>query len=448
MLICFTLGLFVVLAFVLWPDTAQKHTPQTPGSGHIFLISIDTLRADHLGCYGYKRNTTPNIDSFAKDAVIFKNSIAQAPYTLASHASMLTSLIPSHHGAVRLDTELPDEILTAGEIFKNLGYRTVSFNGGGQVSGKYALDQGFDVYQIIKQPEEASDNSFKTKVVAAIEQLRHYPDRTFFFFLHTYEVHSPYTPKKEYLALFEQNYSGRLPAHETPNSILKHINIKKIEMSEQDKQHIINTYDAEIYSMDNSFGMFIDFLKKNNLYDDAMIIFTSDHGEEFGERGLMGRHHYTLYDELLKVPLIIKFPKFKYAGRMIHEQAAGIDILPTILDVYNVPIPDDFEGVSLLACLNDDGTTTPYTISQRSGGKDTIYDCIRTNKYKLYGRLLFDLEQDPGELTDIASEQVEVCAELQKELDFTLQTRTTPQTKQAQLDEETLKGLRALGYVE
>jgi arylsulfatase A-like enzyme len=416
---------------------------------NIILISIDTLRADHLGCYGYSANTTPNIDKFSKDSVLFKNTIAQASSTEPAHASIFTSLIPSHHGAFfSTKKPIPPEIVTMAEILKENGYKTISYNGGGQVAAELGFDQGFDLYSSFPDKMDHLDRVFIKKVESVIDWIKNNPNEKFFAFLHTFEVHHPYTPKKEYLHMFDNSYQGALPGH-ISRKLLGNINEGRMKMSAEDKQHIINAYDGEIFSMDKAFGVLLDFLKKQGLYEDTLIVFTSDHGEEFGEHGTMGWHGHTLYDEQLKVPLIIKLTNSKHASTIIGEQARSLDILPTVLDVLNIPPLECFEGVSLLGWLNKRNRTALFAVSQQDTPRQTHPTSIRTNKWKLYDEKLFDLESDPLEQKEVQTGYKRIRKELRSELDYILSlNQSAEENTSVDLSEETLKTLKSLGYLQ
>ena len=416
---------------------------------NIILISIDTLRADHLGCYGYSGNTTPNIDKFSKDSVLFKNTIAQASSTEPAHASIFTSLIPSHHGAFfSLKKPIPREIVTMAEILKENGYKTISYNGGGQVAAELGFDQGFDLYSSFPDIRDHLDRVFIKKVESVIDWIKNNPDEKFFAFLHTYEVHQPYTPKKEYLRMFENSYSGTLPEH-ISRELLANINEGRLKMSAEDKQHIINAYDGEIFSMDKAFGVLLDFLKKQGLYENTLIVFTSDHGEEFGEHGIMGWHGHALYDEQLKVPLIIKLMNSKHASTIIGEQTRSLDILPTLLDVLNIPALECFEGVSLLRWLNKRNHPVLFAVSQQDTAGQTHPTSIRTSKWKLYDAKLFDLESDPLEQKEVQTGYKRIRKELRSELDYILSlNQSAEENPSVDLSEGTLKTLKSLGYLQ
>ena len=409
---------------------------------NVLLISIDTLGANHLGCYGYTKDTSPNIDKFLEEGVFFKRHIANAPRTLPSHASIFTSLIPSHHGAYD-DRPLSEAAVTMAEILKRHGYRTVSFNDGGYVSERFGFDQGFDLYHSFPK---TSQGTLKNRANRAMEWIKKNRGEKFFMFLHTYEVHHPYTPKEEYLALFDADYAGALPSSISRDLLLE-INDNKRSISESDKNHIISTHDAEIKSVDDSFLVLLDFLKENGLYDNTLIIFTSDHGEEFGEHGTMGWHGTTLFDEVLHVPLIVKFPDSLYASTVVDQQVRSIDILPTLLDVCGIPDEEMFEGTSLMRLIEGKKKTLFAVSEMGSYGKS-----IRTEAWKYHRvhskEMLFDLAKDPAEKIDLSKEYPDTRNRLKTALESLLVKRriSVPKDK-AKLDKETLDQLRDLGYI-
>jgi arylsulfatase A-like enzyme len=406
----------------------------------VILISIDTLRADHLGCYGYEKQTTANIDQFSKECVLFKNTIVQAPSTEPSHASIFTSMLPSGHGAFfTMKQKIADNVKTMAEIFKENGYATASFNGGAQLSAEFGFDRGFDKH-------ESSKGNFMSKVNAAKPWLIKKKGQKFFLFLHTYETHHPYTPRPEYLEMFDKNYKGQLP-QDISGEILTDINEGRLKITEADKQHIINAYDAEIYSMDKAFKALVDFLKKNGLYDKTIIIFTSDHGEEFGEHGMMGWHSHTLYDELLKVPLIIKFPDSAYASSTVEAQVRSIDILPTVLDVLGIAAPEGIEGVSLTKWFSSKKSIPLLSVSEQDTEGIRHPSAIRSRQWKYYDnlihKLLFDLQADPLEQKPLKG-----GGNLAEQLEEILDRQATKGTsKKTEINPDTIKRLKSLGYI-
>jgi len=429
-------GLSVVLV------TREKTLDYKCPDCNVILISIDTLRADHLGCYGYAKDTSPNIDKFIEESVLFKLHIANAPTTLPSHASIFTSLIPSHHGAYN-DRPLSEDAITMAEILKLYGYRTVSFNDGGYISTRFGFDQGFDLYH---SSLDAARGTLKNRVTRAIEWIEENQNGKFFLFLHTYEVHHPYTPQEEFLALFEANYSGDLPSS-ISRDLLIEINDNNLIIDEDDKGHIINTYDAEIRSMDDGFSFLVNFLREHNLYEKTLIIFTSDHGEEFGEHGMMGWHGTTLFDEVLHIPLIIKFPNSAFSTSVVNQQVRSIDILPTLLDALDIHSEGIFEGTSLINSINGKKEKL-YAVSEIGGfGKS-----IRTEAWKYYrirsSEMFFNLNSDPLEQTDLLSANLDTKEQLKNVLESFVSKRPLSLPKdRAKLDKKTLEQLKALGYI-
>lgn len=404
---------------------------------NVILISLDTLRPDHLGCYGYPRDTSPRIDLFSKDSVLFESAISHAPSTKPSHASVFTSMLVSHHGAMGGDANLSDDSLTMAEIMKKQGYTTVSYNGNGRIASLYGFGQGFDVY------DESYPNKFIKTVNAANQWLDDHPGEKFFMFLHTYEVHLPYNPAEKYLKLFVTDYSGSLP-NLVRESLVREINEGKRRITEEDKQHLVNLYDASIRSLDAAFGALIKSLVKRDLYDESLIIVFSDHGEEFGERGKVSEHSYSLYDELLKVVLLIKFPRGAFRSARVKDSVRLIDILPTVHDVLDIPIPPHFEGVSLIRKIGGDTKEGLFCISELGNLKKRS---IRTDRWKLYQTMLFDLEKDPSETVDVSKEQKRVKNQLEAAMREGIEARDQKRGKNVTPDDETRARLKELGYI-
>jgi arylsulfatase A-like enzyme len=411
-----------------------------PPDLNVILISIDTLRADHLGCYGYPRPTTPYIDELALDSVVFDQAIAHAPSTLHSHASMLSSLLPHHHQASWANkTRLPEEVLTLPEVLSQTGFRTVAFTGGGQVDPVFCLDQGFEVYRQVRS------RRFQGTVHEAVGWLKSNQSSPFFMFLHTYEVHHPFTP--EHLALFSTGYEGSLP-RDIGIELLLEINRGEIELGEEDLQYIVDTYDAEIRSMDEGLQRLVDYLREQGLYERTMIVLTSDHGEELGEHGIVGWHAHGLYDELLRVPLIAKYPFSRHAGRVVETQVRSLDIPPTILATLGLEIPDDFLGVDMTALLTGGVEMSLPAISRLDlpGSRDVA--SLRTARWKLNQRSLFDLTVDPRERQDLAANRHQTVAELEALVAVEVERRPRHETTKVVVPKETAAKLKALGYLQ
>ena len=436
------LGAIALITGLVGCRAVEEVAEQPSPTVNVVLVSIDTLRPDHLGCYGYSEPTSPNVDRFCEDSVVYRQAIAQAPSTLHSHASILSSLLPHHHQATwGGKTRLPDAALTLAEILQAAGYATAAFAGGGQMDRVFGLDQGFDLY------DQPGQERFYGTVNRGIEWLDQTPDRPFFLFLHSYEVHHPYTPSAEYLAQIESDYGGDLP-DQISIDLLREINRQELEIDAQDLAHIVRSYDAEIRSMDDGFGLLIAALKERDLYENTLIVFTSDHGEEFGEHGVVGWHSHTLYDELLRVPLVVKFPGPAHSGVVIDRQTRSIDIAPTIVATIGLPVPQVFDGIDMTPGVGEGSTEGAIAISRmdRPPGRDI--SSIRTDDWKLYRSALFNLADDPGEQWDAALTRRDKVQDLRETLAQVLATRVALEPEQVVPSDSTLDELRALGYLQ
>jgi arylsulfatase A-like enzyme len=430
---------------LLWPRLVKASRAGSPVPPRdVILISIDTLRPDHLGCYGYRFPTTPNLDRFSQDAVRFSQTIATAPSTLTSHASMMTSLLPRQHGAEHLTHHaLSPRFLTLAGIFRQHGYSTVSFNDGGQVSAIFGMSNGFDYYSSSPQSTVYHFDDVVTRATGWLDS--HPPSAApLFLFLHTYEVHHPYTPAPRFLALMEPPYHGPLPAGETDMPTLIAMHEGRRQLGPGDLEHIVATYDGEIRSMDEAFGRLVEHLKQAGRYDQALIVFTSDHGEEFNEHGSVGWHAHTLYDELLRVPLMIKFPDGLYAGETVTSQVREIDIAPTVVAALGWPQPAQFRGADLAPLAEGRAAAPRFAVSQRDSLPDTS---IRLSPWKLYDGRLYDLASDPGETRDLAARHQDLVAALDQRLQALLAEKPAAVGPTVTLNAEERSRLRALGYL-
>ncbi|MEA2626117.1 MAG: hypothetical protein QOD06_2162 [Candidatus Binatota bacterium] len=405
---------------------------------NVVVVSLDTLRPDHLGCYGYPRATSPAIDEFRRDAVLFAQAISQAPSTLPSHASIFTSLWPRHHDASQMKQRaLAGRFQTLAEVLRDHGYATASFNGGAQVGKAYGLDQGFDTFS-----SEHRDD-FSATVGDGLAWLHSRRPAKFFLFLHTYAVHHPYEPDPAKLHAFEPSYFGPLPAA-ISLQLLTAINEGRFAIDERDLTHMIAAYDAEIRATDDAFAKLIDGLRRDGLYDPTMIVLLSDHGEEFREHGRVGWHAHSLYDELLRIALVVKLPAAAHRGAAVKQQVRAIDVAPTVLAAAGIEIPEQFEGVNLLPILDGERIGPLVAFANLDGGRPIA---VRTEEWKLYGRKLFDLANDPGERKDVAAEHPDVSARLKQELRGMLQKEQAIAAPKARPDRETVERLKSLGYV-
>ncbi|MFP3939454.1 MAG: sulfatase [Thermoanaerobaculia bacterium] len=414
-----------------------------PLAENVILISIDTLRPDHLGCYGYEGPTSPNLDELCRESVVFEQAISHAPSTLSSHASMLSSLLPHQHAASISDRRpLPEDVTTAPEVLQDLGYRTASFNDGAQVDARWGLDQGFDVYRSSAEHEDR----FDPIVTRAIDWLDDpgASEAPFFLLLHTYEVHHPYTPSPEDLETIGASpYDGWLgDAVEVEE--LQQINEQARSLAEEDLDFIVAAYDAEIRSVDRALGRLLAGLRDRGLLESTLLVFTSDHGEEFNEHGQVGWHSHSLYDELLKVPLVVRFPDQKWAGERVRRQVRLIDLAPTVLGSLGLKPPGPWRGVDLLQILRGEEVQPLVAVSKRDGGESYS---LRTGRWKYYDGRLFDLHEDPGERLEVSASNWDRVEAFKGQLYRAIRDGRREAVDPVDLDPETRKRLEALGYL-
>ncbi len=435
---------------------------------YVFLICADTLRADHLPVYGYERNTAPHIDSFASDSVVFKNAYAQAPWTLPSHMSLFTALYEFNHG-VRRGTMLSSKVHYLIEELSQK-FSTRSFNGGIYVGSNFGFFRGFDYYKSITQ-DQLLPNASKNLFSLAKQDLESNPFSNSFYFLHTYQTHSPYNPLMKYLKIF--NESPEYTYLSAPTVGSNHRD-QYIKLPESKIKAYIDLYDAEIYTFDVWFGEFISYLKKKNIYDQSMIIFMSDHGEEFFDHSGWG-HTHSLYNELIRVPLIIKFPEGKYKGQRVETEVGLIDIMPMILNYYHIPFnKKKIDGTDLMSFVRGKVTNRTLISSLTSGyyipqlpfktsiinqGKKVIYNMPYTEKtfsffntppppYKEYE--YYNLWNDPEELINIFNEKIKQIKEYKSLFDrIILKGKKNLKTKAeaTEFDEKDVNVLKSLGYL-
>jgi arylsulfatase A-like enzyme len=413
--------------------------PSRPAQA-IVLVSFDTLRPDHLGCYGYSRPTSPNLDAFRRDAVLFSQAIANAPSTLPSHASILTSLIPHHHGAsISRGTALGPGHVTLAEVLRDRGFATAAFHDGAQLAPVWGLDQGFDTYA---SPEPR--RHFPAQVRAALSWIETRRGEPFFLFLHTYEAHRPYNPAPRFREALGVAHLRAEAEDPSIGRLVQDVHEGRRSPSPADVERVVGLYDASIRSADDAFGQLVHGLKERGLYDEALVVVTSDHGEELGEHGQVAWHSHTLYDELLRIVLLVKLPGSRHAGRTEGAQVRGIDLAPTILAAAGVPPPAAFEGASLLPLLDGGPPPPQAAVAAYDGGH---LSALREPGWKLNDRRLFDLAADPGETRNVVASNPGKARELRERKQRLIASRPIPKPAPVAPDETTLEQLRALGYL-
>lgn len=329
--------------FFIHPSRQSVHI-QDPGEVcskcNIVLISVDTLRYDRLGINGYKKPTSPNIDRFFGKSFIFKNAYAEAPWTLPSHAAMLTGVYPKKLN-VELTTDLlAPEGISLARILKNSGYNTAAFSTGPFVTADQGFGQGFEFFKHYQDWQDA-----KTITKDSIDWLKENKKSKFFLFIHAFQVHDPYAPEKKFAKQVDPNYKGNLNSVDI--SKIAAINAGREKLSPADLERISLLYDGEIAQLDYYLSKVFEKINSLGLQKNTIVILTSDHGEEFGERGLWGAHGYSVYDELLHIPLLIKIPNATAQAAQVDSLTGLIDIPPTILGLLGIEPQTNFDGINL-----------------------------------------------------------------------------------------------------
>lgn len=324
------------LAPALWISGCEK---QQRGEKHnVILIVVDTVRTDHVGCYGYQRNTTPNIDRLAQQGLLFRNAISAASWTLPSIATILTSQYPCVLGIRDTPVVMDDRYSLLSELLKQNNYTTHGIFSHVLLAPQLGFGRGFDNYDDQTSPYRRRGISSPAVTQKAISFLRKNHKRPFFLFLHYFDPHYNYILHKKYN--YYPFYNGSVKSN---HPILDLWRIRH-NLSKDDIRYLVSLYDSEIAFTDEYLGKLLDALKKRGLYDNSIIIITADHGEEFMERGWIG-HCITLHQELLRVPLIMKLPAGE--ARIIDSPVGLIDIMPATLRYLGLRIPDGLDGKAL-----------------------------------------------------------------------------------------------------
>jgi arylsulfatase A-like enzyme len=471
-----------------------------PHPPNVILISIDTLRRDRLNCYGYQsRRLTPNIDALASDGVLFENQVAASPWTIPSHLSLFTSLAPSSHGvtspffrqvaalARHTAQRLPDARVTLAEVLASRGYDTAAFTGGATMDPAFGFGQGFGTYDVSHNKMSEVNLAAMTAWIARSRQ------RPFFLFWHTFEVHEPYL----HTDFVQDVVPGEL-AREV-DAVMAQLALRPREplrepwlsrllaLKPHSSRFMGALYDGGVRSADRWVGRLTAFLREKDLYDRTVIVFTSDHGEELWDRApvdrVFGSHGHSLYEELVGVPLVIKLPGQARAGRRVAPVTRAVDVMPTILDLLQVPpsATPDMQGRSLRP-LWEGGENAGRIAFSEALAFDSEQKSVRDQRYKYvlevsaadverHGRAfvperprqrLFDLITDPAERTNLLAEglpaaqpglplEAERARTLVAAMDGRLRAYVRDKTGRAEtvvLPPQALTELEALGYVQ
>jgi arylsulfatase A-like enzyme/Flp pilus assembly protein TadD len=416
----------------------QPDAPAAPAYPNTILITLDTTRADRMGFLGSKRGLTPNLNALAKDSAVFTQAYSQAPLTPSSHATILTGTYPQYHQVLTFPIPLDKGLPYLPDILKSHGYYTGAIVSSLAVDPKWGVpgfERGFDTYDAgfswekytPKTRYQTTERRAGETVAHAVAWLDKRPPGPFFLWVHLFDPHDPYEPPEPYKTRY-----AKAP------------------------------YDGEIAYMDSALGTLFKQLKALGLYDGAVIAVTADHGESLGAHG-EDHHGIFLYDETIHVPLTIKLPNHRAAGKRVENEVELADIMPTLLGTVGIDVPKEVQGVSLLELMKTgaEGEAAAEAWRDRAAFSAADYghvtfawsaeQSLRTGKY-LYiqapRRELYDMVADPKAQHNLASASPAVADTLAGRLaDFLQKTTNTREMPKAALDQLEVRKLTALGYI-
>jgi arylsulfatase A-like enzyme len=451
------------------PATPPRAVPPIRAE-HVILLSLDTFRADAAGWLGDPTNSlTPSLDAFARDAVIFRRARAQIPFTQSSHMSMFTGLYPIVHRVHGETAQLRRGIPTLAEILQRDGFSTHGFYVNNWMKEHYGFGRGFDRYEEVPGGVTHADH-LNSAAFATLDEIET-SDRRLFLFVQYFDPHSddkeltqsslPYYSPAQFRSDLDLpdpdtafcDAKGRCAAQ-----FIQWANISGREVSPESVAQIRGLYDAGIRYLDFELGRFFAKLEESGIYDRALVIVTSDHGEEFFEHGKF--LHNDTYEEHIAVPLLIKFPMNAHAGLSLDVLAESVDLLPTVLDHLEIEIPRALQGRSLLPSIRGGSGPRDYSFSQDKSkiGRFSLADA----RYKLIydteqqSGTLFDLIKDPGEQLDISTREPQRFSKMQQQLESRLLLYQNQAARLRLLSEDTMapslsdeekERLRGIGYL-
>lgn len=414
----------------------KKENPFSFKNCNIVFVSFDALQARHVGCLGYERDVTPTIDAMARSGFNFKKATSVSSWTVPSSMTWFTGVYPSEHRMVNKyavydppEMRLADirnlspELITLADILKANGYATGGFTGNAGVSGGFGYEKGFDEYYYVKGNFGRLDES----IPRALAWLKKHRNEKFFLFLHGYDVHGQSTPPDGYDYRFvDKDYDKRYSGSELEQEILREEGLEKgqLTMRNEDVRFWRAIYDEKIQRADAKFGMFLDEFSKLGLDEETVFVLTSDHGTEVYEHRRFD-HGFTLYQELIHVPLVFKLPGENFEMR-IDERVSSVDIMPTILELLGIEqsknVQRQLRGKSLLPAMR--GEPVKRDVISETNYREYTYkrSIIADDHWKLIYTLelrtreLFNLKNDPNETTNLVDLHPDKARELEVKL--------------------------------
>lgn len=468
------LSLLLLLALL---GCGGKSNPEAPLAGKpIVLIVFDAFAARHVHHLGYETETTPNLDRLAQEGVTFSKAFSPAPYTLASIPSLFTGRLPDRHGVVEGDHALPAEELTLAELLTTHGYQTFGAVANIQGGRLRNLQQGFEVYEeLFRDTGPTASGGAMTFVEPGefVEVFKRWDgqrdkQRTPFFYAHVLQPHMPYSPPAKYFKdLVDPNYDGPNAQGMDPNWVIDFarkggkmvIGDKPDEVSLAHAEHVLGLYDGHIRYADNALGDMLEELKRAGLYEDALIVVTSDHGEAMWEHGILG-HSRTIFDEMVHVPLVVKMPAgMESEVSRVDDLTSIMDLFPSICSWLDVAAPEVIDGELLPRLLDSEPNPKRQLFLRTFHSEPTI--ALRGADFKL--RLnpragtgigeaeFYNLRKDPLERNPVTvtaeSARAGQIMRLRNQLE-NLRAAATPQAGGDPRTEEDQEMIEGLGYAE
>ncbi len=445
--------------FTLWPGPPLN----------VVIVSIDTLRPDHLGCHGYHRDTSPAMDRLAREGTRFENAVSTTSWTLPAHIALLTSLPDLVHGVLWDNYHLNGSRITLAEIMKEQGYRTAGIFTGPYLLPRFGFDQGFDYYidctlydkklkgmdVLVASERGRTTPGAMEKVEIWLNDNQNHP---FFLFLHLFDVHPDFDPPPPFDTIFDPDYSGGVDGKDVFHNPAIHAGMER-----GDLEHLRALYDGEIRFVDDAgIARLMEMLEERNLAEKTLVVITSDHGEEFFEHGEFG-HRKNLYDTTLRIPLIFWRPGLVPQGKVIERQVRITDVMPTILELLDLPQSPETLGQSLVPLLKGEDIAGGDALRGFAEiTSDSIHmEALRTEEFKFvrdYRKnedLYFIYREDPDEMHALTDTNGSGFIKAQNLFDaernaLIMCGKAIPRTEAdiPPMDSQTRERLESLGYME
>ena len=429
------------------------------GRLNLILISLDTCRADRLSCYGAERENTPNLDALARESVVFSDCLAQSSETGPSHLSIFTGQHVQRHGLLQ-NGGYAIPRATIASVLHEAGWSTAAFTGHGSLRGKFGHGVGFEVFQSWPPGAERAPpfmRNLSRTIPEALTWLDDLAEEPFFLFVHGYEPHLPFWPEEPWRTDFAGWYGGDMDI----STLRRRTDFRPLiddgRLGEQEVRYLKDLYDGEVAAADKAIGSFLAELRERGLMDHSIVVFTSDHGEVLGDHDWVG--HGVFWQEVLHVPLMIRFPSEAWAG-WLDQPVQHVDVLPTLLSALGQPSPAGVQGVDLMPLIRREveGLAPRLRVGRlaedvtiRFDGEPRWKIMFKETHAGLRKRHLYDLEADPAELENLAGRGhkrfQELLVRYRQWRDRTGRQDHLYRGTTMDVQEEDLEMLRALGYV-